>query len=69
MSSGTLRVLLHKVKADEWEKMTGALETASESRIVARETCDKSINIPRRFISATTVCFQYFKLIGIKTNE
>ena len=64
ISSGTLRVVLHNAYAEEWEKMTGAVLVSSASLIVLRETCDKSISIPNRFISATTVCWVHrFNLI------
>lgn len=53
--SGTLRVTLQSARADECEKSTGARDTASASRIVRSDTCDKSTNIPRRFISFTTI--------------
>lgn len=36
-SSGTLRVLLQMAKAEEWLKMTGALEILNTARAVAQE--------------------------------
>ena len=39
---------------EEWEKMTGALETAMASRMVSAETWARSTSMPRRFISLTT---------------
>lgn len=52
--SGTFRELLQMAWADEWEKMTGALEVANASSIVGTDTCDRSTIIPSRFISVTT---------------
>ena len=53
--SGTFLDELHNENADEWEKMTGAFETARASFIVFTDTCDKSIIMPSRFISIITV--------------
>lgn len=53
-SSGTFRDELHTDAADEWLKMTGALDTASASRMVRTDVCERSTIIPRRFISLTT---------------
>lgn len=46
--------MLQTEKAEEWLKMTGALETLRAALAVASEVCDRSIIIPRRFISFTT---------------
>ena len=41
-------------RALEWEKITGAAEASSAACMVAADTCDRSISMPSRFISAMT---------------
>jgi hypothetical protein len=53
ISSGTLRGTLHRARADECEKMTGAFETRRAAAIVSGAACERSTSIPRRFISPT----------------
>ena len=53
-SSGTLRGWSTRAYAEEWEKITGAVETSSASRIVSALTWERSTIMPSRFISATT---------------
>ena len=53
-SSGTLRGWSHTARADEWLNITGEPVTASASRIVSADVCDRSTSMPRRFISRTT---------------
>ncbi len=53
-SSGMLRGWSHIASEDEWEKITGAAETARASRIVVAATCERSTSMPMRFISRTT---------------
>ena len=53
-SSGTLRGCGFSPAALEWEKITGALDAAIASRIVAGATWLRSTSMPRRFISFTT---------------
>ena len=53
-SSGTLREMSTSARAAACEKITGAFDTASASRIVSAEVCDRSTSMPRRFISRTT---------------
>jgi hypothetical protein len=40
-------------RAELWLKITGAVVTASASRITSSETCERSTNMPSRFISRT----------------
>src|SRR5262249_30341462 len=56
IESGTLRAWLVNARADECEKITGALDVCSASDMVWSFTWDRSTSIPRRFISRTT-CF------------
>ncbi len=53
-SSGTLRGWSSRARAEEWEKITGAAETAIAFFIVSGDTCERSTSMPRRFISRTT---------------
>lgn len=53
-SSGMLRGWSQTARAEECEKITGASETASASRIVVAATCERSTSMPTRFISRTT---------------
>ena len=53
-SSGTLRGWVHSARAEEWEKITGTLETSMACRITSALTWLRSTSIPMRFISATT---------------
>lgn len=55
-SSGTLRRFWQRLKAEEWLKMTGALERFSTASMVSTETWARSTIMPRRFISASTIC-------------
>ena len=54
ISSGTFLEELQMAKADEWEKMTGALLALKASLMVALAVWLRSINIPSLFISWTT---------------
>jgi hypothetical protein len=54
MSSGTFRGTLHRARADEWEKMTGASEMRMASSMVSGAAWERSTSMPRRFISRTT---------------
>jgi hypothetical protein len=54
-TSCTLRLELHRVKADECENITGASVTASTSFMVASDDLDRSTIMPSRFISRTMV--------------
>lgn len=56
MSSGTFSKLSHTALAAEWEKITGAWDTSRVRFTKASEAWDKSIIMPRRFISSTTFC-------------
>lgn len=49
-----LRGWSHTARAEEWEKITGATEVSSASRMVVAATCDRSTSMPSRFISRTT---------------
>ena len=53
-SSDTLRGWSSSARADECEKMTGALVTLSAARIVSSLTWLRSTSMPRRFNSPTT---------------
>ena len=53
-SSGTLRGWSQTARAELWLKIAGAVATASASRITSAETCERSTNMPIRFISRTT---------------
>lgn len=53
-SSGMLRGWSHTAREDECEKITGAVEVSSASRIVVAATCERSTSMPSRFISRTT---------------
>lgn len=53
-SSGMLRGWSQTARAEECEKITGAVLTRSASRMVSAETCERSTSIPQRFISRTT---------------
>lgn len=55
ISSGTFWVTLQTVLAFEWENTTGALLALRASLIVFALVPDKSITIPKRFNSFTTV--------------
>lgn len=65
-SSGTFRLLRHRLKADEWLKMTGALDSCKAAFMVATDTWDKSIMTPRRFISVST---RWGQGIGLGTRH
>ena len=54
-SSGTLRATLCTALAEEWDQMTGALERNIACVAVRSDVCDKSINIPIRFISSISL--------------
>ena len=54
MSSGTLRGTSVSARADECEKITGAVVTRSASSIVAGDMWLRSTSMPSRFISRTT---------------
>ena len=54
IESGTFRTWSVSARADECEKITGALVTSSASLMVAGDTWDRSTSIPSRFISRTT---------------
>lgn len=56
--SGTFLVTLQSARAEEWENSTGARDTVNASRIVRSDTCDRSTNMPKRFISLTITCVE-----------
>ena len=53
-SSGTLRGWSQTALAELWLKIAGAVATARASRITSADTCERSTNMPIRFISRTT---------------
>ena len=53
-SSGMLRGWSQTAREEEWEKITGATDVTSASRMVVAATCERSTSMPRRFISRTT---------------
>ena len=53
-ASGTLRGTSVTARADECEKITGAVDTRSASSIVSGDTWLKSTSMPSQFISRTT---------------
>lgn len=53
-SSGMLRGWSQTARAEECEKITGATDVASASRMVVAATWERSTSIPTRFISRTT---------------
>lgn len=55
MSSGTFLEELQMAKAEEWEKMRGALLVLKASLMVALAVWLRSISMPSLFISCTTV--------------
>lgn len=54
-SLGTLRATLWTALAEEWDQMTGAFECNIACVAVRSEVCDRSTNIPIRFISSTSL--------------
>ena len=53
-SSGMLRGWSQTAREEECEKITGAVEVSSASRMVFAATCERSTSMPLRFISRTT---------------
>ena len=49
-----LRGWSQTARDEEWEKITGAVDVSSASRIVVAATCERSTSMPSRFISRTT---------------
>lgn len=54
-SSGTLRATSWTALTEEWDQMTGAFECNIACVAVRSEVCDRSTNIPIRFISSISL--------------
>ena len=54
-SSGTFRATSWTALAEEWDQMTGALECNIACVAVISDVCDRSTNIPMRFISSISL--------------